>query len=64
MNSTNPIYVTLLKVSNESQATVTVVASFTKELWKNRATLVECTEKLHRVATVATLALATPCDLK
>jgi hypothetical protein len=63
MNSTNPIYATLLKVAKKSKAAVAVVVNFRKNFGKIRLTLVEFTEKLHVIATVATVALTTLCDV-
>jgi hypothetical protein len=63
MNSTNPICDPFPKVVKESKAALPVVVNFRKNFGKIRLTLVEFTEKLHVIATVATIALTTLCDL-
>jgi hypothetical protein len=61
MNNTNPIYDTLSKVAKESNAAIVDVASFTKNFGKIRHTMVEFTEKLHAIVTVAIVFIQ--CDL-
>ncbi len=63
MNSTNPICDPFPKAAKESKAALPVVVNFRKNFGKIRLILVEFTEKLHVIATVATLVLTTLCDV-